>query len=148
MCNSIHSIGIEEFIVTILATLAVCLKFFIVKIKKKKIWDKVLRRKEEKGNIHPVSTGFMPSISLPSFTWVIFLMHLEKLTWDILTLKVIRNSNFKQASCILPDNPTSSAYLVSGGAKIHTHMGQTSKLMCFNLDGYSTNKRFLEAVSC
>lgn len=73
---------------------------------KKKIWDKVLRRKEEKGNIHPVSTGFMPSTSLPSFTWVIFLMHLEKLTWDILTLKVIRNSNFKQASCILPDNPT------------------------------------------
>lgn len=86
--------GTEEFIVTILATFAVCLKFFIMKIKKKKniFWDKVLRRKEEKGNFHPVSTGFMPSISLPSFTWVISLMHLEKLTWDILTLKVIRNS--------------------------------------------------------
>ena len=84
-----------------------CLKFFIVNIKKKNLfWDKGLRRKEEKGNVPPVSTGFMPSISLPSFTWVNSLMHLEKLTWDILTLEVIRNSNFKQASCILPDSPT------------------------------------------
>ena len=36
-CNSILSVGAEEFIVTILATFAVCLKFFIMKIKKKKI---------------------------------------------------------------------------------------------------------------
>ena len=46
-------------------------------LKKNLFWDKVLRRKEEKGNFHPVSTGFMPSISLPSFTWVISPMHLE-----------------------------------------------------------------------